>query len=232
MDIICASQGIMDNKHPGQGIGDISQAGFEQLFIDMALFCPPDRKELYNSMEPMLEQCRERKLPCTIARAPYLPWNTKREDLNDLLERLAQESIEICGRIGCRYLIVRPLFAGILSEDIWEQNRAFYLGLAQHAKKCGVQILLENQCKDFNGHLVRGLCSDGRQTVRWVDALNEAAGEECFGFCMDVGVCNLCGQNMYDFIMALDNRLKAVILRDCDGNSESALLPFTDRRSR
>lgn len=251
MNVVCAPQGIVDSKYPKQGIGDIASSGFCNLLLDCSIVCPPLELEntgklhkkgtkanmtemlsnhterLHEFMVPLLEQCRTQHLQYAVARAPYLPWDTKREDLNDLLERLAQESIEICGRIGCRYLIVRPLFAGILSEDIWEQNRAFYLGLAQRAKKCGVQILLENQCKDFNGHLVRGLCSDGRQAVRWVDALNEAAGEECFGFCMDVGVCNLCGQNMYDFIMALGNRLKAVILRDCDGNSESALLPFT-----
>ena len=32
---------------------------------------------------------------------------------------------------------------------------------------------------------------------------------------------------MYDFILSLGNRLKAVVLRDCDGIRENALLPFT-----
>ncbi len=96
-----------------------------------------------------------------------------------------------------------------------------------YAEQAGVQILLENQCKDYHGHLVRGICADGRQAAEWIDALNELAGEERFGFCMDVGICNLCGQNMYDFALALGSRLKAVILRDCNGNTESALLPFT-----
>ena len=31
----------------------------------------------------------------------------------------------------------------------------------------------------------------------------------------------------YDFIIGLGNRLKAVILRDCNGTQESAMLPFT-----
>lgn len=251
MNIICAPQGIVDSKHPGQGIGDLLQAGFDSVFMDLSLFCPPEimekfgkpgretkadnrrvflcdhPDELYNSMSRMLEQCRERNLRYTAAMAPYLCRNTRREDLGDLLRRLTEESVEICGRIGCRYLIVRPLFAGIPAENLWERNRAYYLKLAERAKKYGIQILLQNQCKDFNGHLMRGVCSDAGQAADWVDVLNEAAGEEGFGFCMDVGVCNICGQNMYDFIQALGKRLKAVILRDCDGNSESALLPFT-----
>lgn len=44
---------------------------------------------------------------------------------------------------------------------------------------------------------------------------------------MDAGNCNLCGQNMYDFALTLGERLKAVILRDCDGNHDNALIPFT-----
>lgn len=251
MHIICAPKGIVDRNHPGQGIGDISQAGFDCLLLDLSLFCPADvmeqsgepilhtgasrqtiflcehPEELYNSVEPMLEQCRERNVRYTAVRAPYLRRDTKRGDSEALLTRLAEESVAVCGRAGCRYLIVRPLSAGILPEKLWERNRAFYLNLAECAKKYEMQILLENQCTDYNGHLLRGLCADSGQAVLWIDALNEAAGEERFGFCMDVGVCNICGQNMYDFILALGKRLKAVTLRDCDGNSESALLPFT-----
>ncbi len=255
MNIICSPQGIVDIKHSRQGIGDMAQAGFKQILLNLSSACPPSvlesvgnpcsqtgesekavflceySEKLCDSMNQILEHCREKELQCTIAMAPYLDWNTRREDLNDLMKHLAEESLEICGQIGCRYLIVRPLSAGIPSESLWLQNQEFYLHLAERAKKYGVQILLENQCRDFNGHLIRGLCSDGRQASDWTDILNTAAGEERFGFCMDVGACNICGQNMYEFILALGKRLKAVILRDCDGNSESALLPFTAVRT-
>ena len=251
MVISCAPSGIVNSKHPAQGIADIADAGFENVLLNMSMFCPPGDLEdigksglrkkgkqniaavsehpekLHNAVKPVLEQCGKKQLHCSIAMSPYLDRDTKHEDLNDLLRQLAEESIKLCGLIGCRFLIVRPLFAGITDREIWEQNREFYLHLAVCAKEYDVQLLLENQCKDFNGHLVRGICSDGNVAAEWVDSLNTAAGEERFGFCMDVGVCNLCGQNMYDFTLALGDRLKAVILRDCDGNTESALLPFT-----
>lgn len=255
MNIICAPQGITDLKHPKQGIIDIVSAGFRNILLDLSMACPPgelesigkpDRKttgdgkadqvskhpeKLHGKISSMSDLCAEKELYIPVAAAPYLNGNTKHGDLNSLLKRLAAEGIEAGKKAGSRYLIVKPLFAGIPVAEQWECNRAFYLELAECAKQADVQILLENQCKDMNGHLIRGLCSDGRQAAAWVDALNEAAGEERFGFCMDVGVCNLCGQNMYDFILALGDRLNAVILRDNDGNSDSALLPFTAVRN-
>lgn len=251
MNISCEPQGIVAFRHPKQGIGDIAGAGFEQMVLNLAAVCLAGELEdigkpapkavkkretalicehpekMYEYMKPILEQCMARHLQCPVAAAPYLNRNTKRDDLNDLLRKLVMEGIKICGQAGCRFLIVQPLFAGIADQDLWECNREYYLDLAAYAGQADVQILLANQCKDYNGHLVRGICSDGRQAAAWVDALNEAVGEERFGFCMDVGVCNLCGQNMYDFALALGSRIKAVILRDCDGHSESALLPFT-----
>lgn len=227
MNISFAPRGIVAFRYPKQGIGDLAGTGVRQILLDLSAVTCEYPEQIHELINPILEQCRAQHLQCSVAMAPYFDRNTKREDLNALLEQLAQESVEVCGQADCRYLTVRPLTAGIADADLWEVNRVCYMRLAERARKYGVQILLENQCRDFNGHLVRGLCSDGRQAAKWVDALNEAAGEERFGFCMDVGVCNLCGQNMYDFVLALGDRLKAVILRDCDGNNDSAVLPFT-----
>ncbi len=251
MNISCEPSGIADIKFPRQGFSDIASAGFQSILLDISMVCPAGEleylgkrkpktfeskqavhitehpEELYNSLKPVLEQCEKGKLSSPIAMAPYLSWETRRTDLNGLVEQLTKESIRVCGQTGTEYLIVKPLSAGIAGSELWERNRAYYLELAEVAKQYGVQILLENQCRDVSGHLTRGICSDGVQAVEWVDLLNEAAGGEWFGFCMDVGGCNLCGQNMYDFILQLGSRLKAVILRDCDGHGEASLLPFT-----
>ena len=249
MNISCELSGIVVPERPGQGIMDIAKAGFQNMILDLSMFCPPGElenlgkpgkkrkkdaisvsehpEELYNSMKAVLRQGMEKKLCFSGAAAPYLKRGTKRSDLNELVKKLAKESIKICGRSKGSYLIIRPLFAGILTEQLWEANRKYYLELAEEAKENNVMILLENQCRDINGHLVRGICSDGREAAGWVDALNKEAGEERFGFCMDVGACNLCGQNMYDFALALGKRIRAVILRDCNGAGESSLLPFT-----
>lgn len=250
MELICSAMGICAPERPGQGIADIANAGFEGISLDISMYCPEyelechgrkrtgfDKRdknpilenpsEMGRCFETMLNKCREKGLNTLIARAPYLPRDTKRDDLNELLFRLSEESIKLCGKAGCKYIIIRPLFAGIEYGKEWDANREYYLRLAQIARENGVMILLENQCRSLNGHLVRGICSDGTVAAKWVDELNRAFGKECFGFCMDVGVCSLCGQDMYEFIHILGKRVKAVVVRDCNGHDESAQLPFT-----
>lgn len=276
MDTMVFPTGMMDIDHPGQYIMDMTGAGFTELVLDLSLCCTPYELEnegkkiesvgkdvhkssavnnpgaIYERLQPMLAHCATAGIHYSTAIAPYLCRDTKRRDLNGLLIRLAEESIRVCGRTGCRYLVIRPLSdggpdmddLGAANSDTpdasthnfphptspsspWDLNRQFYLHLLPLAREHGVMLLLANQCKNINGHLTRGVCSDGREAAEWVDRLNEEAGEQRFGFCMDVGVCSLCGQNMYDFTLTLGDRLKAVILRDCDGNQDSAMLPFT-----
>lgn len=228
-------RGIVDRVHPGQGITDMAGAGFSELVLDLSFLCPPHELEaaqkgekvLSESMGRLLAGCAKANMLHSVGAAPRLSRDAGQKDLNGRLKKLAEESIQICGMAGCRYVIVSPLFSGIQDEDLWNTNCEFYLQLGACAKKQGVMLLLENQCRNVNGHLVRGLCSDGREAAEWVDRLNEKAGEPLFGFCVDVGICNLCGQNMHDFIVALGDRVKAVILRDCDGLRENSMLPFT-----
>lgn len=250
MNLLCAPSNIVGVKNCYKGLHNISAAGYKNILLDFSLCCTSgelerigekkllsertDRVKVFENPEkmneamlPLLKECEAQGVHMPAAYAPYLKRGTKHEDLNELLLCLAKESIKICGQAGCKNLVIRPLFAGIPSADIWERNKDYYLELAELAKKQDVCILLENQCRDFNGHLVRGICALPGEAVDWVDRLNEAAGEERFGFCMDVGVCNLCGHNMHDFIVGLGDRLKAVIVRDCNGSQESAMLPFT-----
>ena len=239
LEIVCMPGGIVSARRPKQGIAGIYNAGFKNMVLDMALYYPPEefRKEgnggfghpaeTDTMVKEMLDQCREKDIHIKLVYAPYLPRDIENADLNGLLALLAKESMKACRQTGCKYMVARPLFAGIQDTDLWDYNREYYLELAQAAKESDVQILLENQCRDRNGHLVRGVCADMYDAASWIDALNEAEGEDRFGFCMDVGACTLCGQNMYDFVLKLGKRLKAVILRDCDGSRENALVPFT-----
>lgn len=88
------------------------------------------------------------------------------------------------------------------------------------------RILLKNEYRELHGHLIRGNHTDAVEVAEKIDSLNAEAGFEKYGFCLDVGVCNISGQNMYDFILTLGSRIKAVILRDNDGHSDEALMPF------
>lgn len=241
MEIVCGQREIVALTHPRQGVYDLRDAGFKNILLDFSVCISPGELEaygesgekaekvegvqLYSYLKPVIDCYRKAGLTVPVARAPYLFRNTKQNNLQEPLVQLISECIAVCGRYNCRYIIIQP-FSG-RGKECWKLNRTYYLRLAEKAAECGVIILIENQCRDINGHLVRGVCAEGREAAAWVDALNKEKGEERFGFCMDVGVCNLCGQNMYDFVHALGNRLKVVILRDCDGIQETSMLPFT-----
>ncbi len=188
---------------------------------------------MHKLLHPLLEKCggksiNEKRINIEAAYAPYLPRETKHGDeINDLLKELTIESIKACAAFGCHYLIVRPLFAGIEPGAEFQANKEYYISLAETAKQNNVILLLENQCSNIGGHLVRGLCSDAQTSAEWIDSLNETVGEERFGFCMDTGICSICGQDMREFAIALGARIKVVILRECDGHNENSILPFT-----
>jgi len=247
MEIICSSAGIVDPLRPVQGLGDIVKAGFSHVLGDFSWFCTPGdlesigtgKKHLRFSVKEqaaeMLEKsiaafftvCRQQGVEVSAARVPRLLRNTRRCDLNDLLQELALACIRGCRAAGCHQLVVPPLSVGIAAEELWPVNRAFYLSLAAEAESQGVRLLLENQCRSVHGHMVRGICSDGEMAVEWLEQLNQAVGWNCFGFCLNVGNANLCALDMRTLAGTIGDYLQAVVLRDCDGNTESSLLPFT-----
>ena len=143
------------------------------------------------------------------------------------VEEAAKECIAFCGANGVRYIHIPPVTGERTAGREWEINQGFYMSLAAKAEEGGVKILLQNTYRDVNGHLVRGICSNPFEAAEWIDRLNEEAGEEVFGFCLDVGVCSLCGSDIHEFIVTLADRIKAVILRDCDGQHDQSLMPFS-----
>ncbi|MCI8865781.1 MAG: sugar phosphate isomerase/epimerase [Lachnospiraceae bacterium] len=249
MDIVSVPRGTVDRARPGQGIREMKEAGFQNILLDMAEALTPWELEgagegsvkkldgaligdppsvLGESIKLLSGECRKYALQTPIARAPYLLRGTKRGDLKGQLFLLAQEAIRACGEAGCKTIIIKPLFSGLSPEGLWEANRSFYLSLLPAAKGHKVQVLLENQSRDRDGHLIRGACSDPREAAAWVDRLNDEAGEGRFGFCMDVGSCNICGQDMQEFAGTLGSRVKGVILRDNDGQRDLSALAFTN----
>lgn len=251
MKVICSSSGIVHPPLPGQGSADLVNSGFENITLELDMCCSSYELEHHGKWEEnseviggrkriseypaeagsfyekMLAVCNEKCLRIPVARGVSLLRDTKRTDLKDVLLAIHKESIRLCQRAGCSAIVIRPLYSDSGINEEWEINCDYYLQLVDEARKNQVMILLENQCRNRNGHMVRSVCSDSDEAAEWIDELNRAAGEERFGFCMDAGVCSLCGQDMYEFAVTLGSRIKAVILRDCDGQQEASLLPFT-----
>ena len=179
----------------------------------------------------------EQGLRLPIAKAPYSASDVKPEDVdNEILKQLTRETLKAAAGYGngeCKSIIVHPLTVGIDVSEEWAVNRSFYLELAALAEELGsdIQILIVNKARDINGHFVRGFCSEPQEAVSFVDELNREmpgrSGKKRFGNCFDIGTATLCGQDIYEAMVPLGQRLKAVIIRDCDGIHDVSLLPYT-----
>lgn len=240
MQIICSIKGIINVERPMQGLHDICNANFHNFFCDMSDFELHNRKTddgiiykfIVKEMEDFLSKICDYRQNISVVRTPYMGLN-----INEYRTMII-ESIKKGLESDWKYLIVQPFYTDD-KADSFDFNLDFLIEIASYFVESNLSILLENQCKNVNGHYVRGFCSDEVEAVNFIDKLNNLAeekygqrivnGEEIpyFGFCMNTGTCNLCGQNMYDFVVTLGSRIKAVILRDCNGNQDTSMLPFT-----
>lgn len=246
MEIICMGQAY--EKRSSKINTCLKAAGFKNMLLDLSLFCPEyvleHKEEAYekylkekcsdekiflpNEPERMDEAVCKYHLPelkengwiVSIAKAPTLPKDTKREDLASLIYQLTLESMKVSKKAGADNIIMEPLAN-------YSRNKDFFLSLAATAKELDIKILIKNKYDSYNGHFVRGAFADSYRLTEFIDDLNESCGNEIFGICMDVGICNILGQNMYEFASVLGDRIKAVYLRENDGIHDSALLPFT-----
>ena len=241
------TSGIVDPKYPKQGVWDIKKAGFENTLIDFGEYYklsidknPLQEEDINKVYQQFVECCRKEKLNLPIAFIPDFNKILKEKKNNNKLSDKQmvdwmKECIEICGNNGCKYVVVNPMSDETIGDlnyrerysKIYERNTKLYLSIAETAKVNQMKILLGNEYYNLNGHYVRSIGSDADKVVQWIDSLNEKIQQDVFGFCLDVGVCNLCGQNIREYTVMLGNRIKVVVIRDSDGQKDISLLPFT-----
>lgn len=190
-------------------------------------FLPMEPEKLGFVTSFFVQECRRRKIDIAIGRAPALPYDSKRNDSDALMRELVQESIHVCELAGCEYLIVYPLIRQMKSAEDMEKNKEFYRDILKMAKEKPVTILLQNSFELRDGNMVRGKMADPYVLRNLVDELNADCGQEKVGVCLDIGVCNLLGQNVYELIKILGQKVKAAVFSENDGVTESYMIPFT-----
>ncbi len=243
MKLVCAMASVIYNdENPRQSIHRLRAAGIHEIMFDFGVFAPlheiltgrerngkkyrPQAKR--RAYQKCMEGLREKDFLPSIARLPFIDSQMDSDSLGDreIFLQIQTDCMEACTQIGCKTIIVQPLQHSS-SKNLWEENRDFFLALASRCPDSDTRILFTNQCRSQNGHLVRGVCSDAVTAAAWVDGLNREVGMQRFGFCLDLGVCNLCGQDIQRMTSVLGERICAVILTENDGQHMSRLLPFT-----
>lgn len=244
------------SRKPAKTNEALKKAGFEYMLLDLRKLCSAyllENKEkcyreylaeknicaderIFLSEEPYrmgeavrchLEHMKKLAFKNMAGYAPALSANTQRTDLDDLIIALTEESFFVCKQAGCKYLIIDPAVKMTQTQESMEKNMEFYLFFARIAKELDMKILIKNSYSILNGRFLRGYMSDAHRFKDFVDELNRRAGADIYAVCLDVGVCNLLGQNTYDVIVKMGKRIEAVLMRENDGIRDSDALLFT-----
>lgn len=250
MDLVYIPEEVPWKKR-AKSIDWIAKAGIQNIALDLRQYCSEyelEKRERivkiaaeqpeseFISLTPerlgekadlLIAQSRELGLKNTIATVPSLPWNTERDDLEWLVRELTRQSIQACKRAEGKSIILNPLVKAMDQPAEWEKNMDFYLSFSADLSRSRGCILVPNHDRQYNGRFVRGDFSDPYTLKRFVDELNTRAQSERYGICADMGICNILGQNPHEFLKLLGSRVKAVVIRENNGETDNALLPFS-----
>ena len=191
-----------------------------------------EMEEVWKDFAPHAKAAADCGLTFEQMHAPFPLRQKGMDEVNAKMFRITENCMDICSRMGGRYLVVHPVTLSYecSKKEEHDFNMEMYQSLIPLAKKYGIVICLENMFMDQNAHLTEGVCSDFVEAAEWIDELNATAGEELFGFCFDIGHANILGKNLYQSVMALGDRLKILHIHDNDGVSDLHTMPFTFAR--
>jgi len=174
----------------------------------------------------MKEAALQNRVEICQMHAPFPIHVEGREDINNYLIMVMDKTCAVCQYLGCAALVVHP-FTHPNKEIEKEINLQMYRRMMTSAKKYGVKLCLENMYTNYRGRIMEGACADVREACWYIDTLNAEAGEELFGFCLDVGHAHLMRRNICEYIKGLGQHLTILHIHENMGNKDSHLIPYT-----
>lgn len=236
MKISIESQGITNALGYEKGFAAMKEAKFDA--VDFGLYSFPlsffeDEEELFAYFKEVKHYAEQSGIEFGQFHAPFPSYHHKDEEASRKAREAIIKSIKITSLCDCKYIIVHPCFKGELQESFskdeeWKLNIEFFYSLIPYLKQYNVICCLENMwaydCN--NGKKYAAICSDPHEANRYIDALNEIAGEELFGFCLDTGHLLLVGIDSYHAVKVLGKRLKTLHINDNDGLGDIHLCPY------
>lgn len=206
----------LDHNHTPTQINN----GQRSVFLDQPM------ETILEYYRPVKEAIEKHGIGFVMAHAPFPSNSAEHPDFDEDVVTSIKKTIMICGYLNIPNLVVHPITRAIRAEE-WEMNMALYPKLISVAKENNVKICLENMFNWAGGHGTRRACANIEEACRYIDALNEIAGEERFGFCYDVGHANILGNNMHKDIKMLGRRLTVLHIHENDGRVDLHCIPYT-----
>ena len=242
MKISIQTGSIVDKFGIEEGFRMIQEAGFEAVDMNLdpllrpkkildkpftSFFDQPDG-EILAWCAPYREAASRHGIAFTQAHAPF-PNRLHDESINAYILRAVEKTIMMCGALGCPRLVVHAGYLPYADRcgDEWDYNMRMYSALIPALREHGVMCCLENLFTRYRGKIICGPCASAPEANRWVDALNDRAGERLFGFCLDVGHALLAGRDLYEFVTQLGGNLACLHLHDNDGMDDRHMFPYS-----
>ncbi len=165
------------------------------------------------------------------AHAPFSRFKLGEEnrDHNQMIYYSILRSVEIAAELGAPTIIVHPavICPHLSADDRFGMNMEFYSRVIERAKRLGVTVAIENMWgrhKDFRDRIVKSVCSDAAEMIRYIDALGGDAVA-----CLDVGHAGLVGEAADEMVLSLGDRLKALHIHDNDFVRDLHTAPFVGK---
>lgn len=207
----------IDNRLPGSLIRKGEVGGFFDMSVE----------EMLEYHRPLKEALAKYGVSVSQMHGPFPVWIPDNDRVNEYLIMATEKSLAVAEYLGCPAVVVHPVTISSDKLAEWDTNMDIYRKLMPAAKKYGVKICLENLFAGFNGRCIEGVCSDVHEACRYLDTLNCEAGEDIFGFCLDVGHANLTKKNINQYVTFLGDRLTNLHIHDNDSEKDLHLMPYT-----
>lgn len=187
--------------------------------------------EMLDYYQQELEAIRKNGLAISQAHAPFPAHVRGIPQADAYLIEIYQSCIRLCDAAGCKNLVIHGVSASpaepeLSAEDVGRINWRLYSSLIPTLQQAQVTVCLENLFTSLGGCRYEGACSNAGEAASLIDALNEQAGRECFGLCLDTGHLHLLRKNVREYVRLMGHRIKALHIHDNDSVSDQHLMPF------
>lgn len=244
MKISVQTGGILDEHGIDEGFRLIGEAGFDcvDFNIDHCLsygdivnhrnagfFDLPDN-EIFAQLQVYADAAAKHGVGFGQAHAPFPSYVGDSDETNAYVRKAIEKCLEMCARVHCPWLVVHPAFlaydAHMDADTEYRLNVEFYSSFIPAMKRTGVKIATENMFSAHNGKVIEACMSDFHIAAQFVDELNAIAGENIFGFCLDVGHAALLKHDLYKVITTLGKRLTVLHVHDNNTETDQHLFPY------
>lgn len=244
MNVGVQTKGILPEMGLEEGVALIANAGFESVDFNLDTFLKNSdvyagrmNKVFDADLESLLAYFGEYKkafeahgIRPSQMHAPYPILVPARGDVTDYMqETVIPKSIAIAGMMRIPWAVMHPFKLqytyGIDAERA--MNLKYFESLIPLLKAYNVGVCVENLYEAVGGRITEGTCADPQDAIYYVDTLNQLAGEELFGCCLDTGHMELTHREPADYIRQVGKRLKILHMHENDAIGDLHQMPYT-----